>query len=233
MPFRIGHRGAAGTHPENTMASFRRAKELGCHGVEFDVHRTRDGHLVVIHDETLDRTTTGKGLVMTQTLEEVRKVDAGSWKGAQFAGERVPTLSELIADTPDDFLLFLELKAGSLYYPNIEEDVVRTIRESGAAARFQVSSFDHHALQKLHQLMPELPLGMLFADNPLDPVGMAKAIGASALHPAWQWVTPHMVQSAHAAGLQVNAWTCNQPEAIARMKQFGVDGIMSDYPDRV
>lgn len=233
MPLRIGHRGAAGTHPENTLASFRRAVELGCHGVEFDIHRTRDGHIVVHHDAVLGRTCNGKGFIRDLTLAELKAFDAGAWKGTPFAGETIPTLQELIESTPASLKLFCELKAGSIHYPGIETELLRLIRESGARERFQISSFDHKGLQQIRELDPDIPLGMLFSENLLDPVSMALAIGANALHPNWEWVTPGMVQAAHKAGLQVNTWTVNLPPALELVKYCGVDGIMSDFPDRV
>lgn len=233
MPLRIGHRGAAGTHPENTLVAFQRALELGADGVEFDVHRTSDGHLVVIHDAFLHRTTNGNGMVMATTLAELKSLDAGSWKGPEFAGQRIPTLRELIRATPNDCLLFLEMKAGSIHYPGIEEEILKVIVEEGARDRTQISSFDHHGLRKIHQLDPGMSLGMLYWENLLDAPALAKAIGAQALHPAWEWVTPELVQAAHAAGLKVNTWTCNLPMAIQMVKACGVDGIMSDFPDRL
>lgn len=233
MPLRIGHRGAAGTHPENTMASFRRAIELGCDGIEFDVHRTADGELIVIHDGFLNRTTNGSGLIMTKNFADVEGLDAGSWKGAQFAGEPIPTLRQVIRETPAFLFLYLELKAGSVHYPGIEEQLLALLQEEGALERVQISSFDHHALLKINQLAPTMPLGMLFADNLLDPIALAQQLGAEALHPAWEWVTPALVEKAHAAGLKVNVWTVNLPEAIMLMTACGVDGIMSDFPDRV
>ncbi len=231
MALRIGHRGAAGTHPENTMVSFQWAVELGVDGIEFDVHRTMDGHLVVIHDAMVDRTTNGSGMIMAMGLAEIRALDAGVKKDARFAGERIPTLQELIRAIPAEVQLFLELKAGTVHYPGIEADVVRVLREEGTMGRVQVSSFDHHALKRLHELAPELPLGMLFADNLLDPVRLAQEVGAEAIHPAWEWVTEEMVQAAHAAGLKVNTWTVNHPFMLARVKAFGVDGIISDFPE--
>lgn len=233
MSLRIGHRGAAGTHPENTMISFRRAMELGVDGVEFDVHRTMDGHLVVIHDPAVDRTTNGTGLIMAMDLAEIEVLDAGVKKGAEFAGERVPTLQQLIRSTPKELFLFLELKAGSIHYPGIEEDLLAVLKAEGAMDRVQISSFDHHALKRLHDLEPGLPLGMLFADNLLNPAALALEIGCEAIHPPWEWVTEEMVEKAHAAGLKVNTWTVNHPFAIARVKAFGVDGIISDFPDRL
>ncbi|HYF94680.1 MAG TPA: glycerophosphodiester phosphodiesterase [Symbiobacteriaceae bacterium] len=233
MPLRIGHRGAAGTHPENTLVSFQRALELGCDGVEFDVHRTRDGHLVVIHDAFLDRTSNGMGLVRDLTLEQIRQYDAGAWKGAQFNGEKIPTLRELIRAMPATCLLFCELKAGSIHYPGIETELLKLFREEGAVGRVQISSFDHKGLLQIRELDPDIPLGMLYQENLLDPVGLARAIGANALHPGWEWVTPGLVQSAHTAGLQVNTWTVNIPLAVDLVKYCGVDGIITDFPDRV
>ena len=233
MPLRIGHRGAAGTHPENTMIAFHRALELGCDGVEFDVHRTKDGHIIVHHDAMLGRTVNGKGLIRDMTLDELLQLDAGSFKGAQFAGEKIPTLRQLIRETPKDCLLFLEMKAGSHHYPGLETELLKLIREEGAKERIQISSFDHKGLLQLRELDPDIQLGMLYSENLLDPVGMAKAIGANALHPNWEWVTPGLVQAAHTAGLTVNTWTVNLPMALELVKYCKVDGIMSDYPDRI
>lgn len=233
MPLRIAHRGAAGTHPENTMVSFHRAMEIGVDGIEFDVHRTVDGHLVVIHDAAVDRTTNGSGLVMAMTLAEVQALDAGIKKGPEFAGAGVPTLRELIRTTPPELLLFLELKAGAIHYPGIEEEIVALLKEEGAVGRTQISSFDHHAMKHLHEIEPSLPLGLLFTENLLNPVALALEVGCEAVHPPWEWVTEEVVAKAHAAGLKVNTWTVNHPFAIARVQAFGVDGIMSDFPDRL
>ncbi|HEY3367260.1 MAG TPA: glycerophosphodiester phosphodiesterase [Symbiobacteriaceae bacterium] len=233
MPLRIGHRGASGTHPENTLAAFRRAVELGVQGIEFDVHRTADGELVVMHDPMVDRTTAGTGLIMTMTLAQIKSLEAGAWKGPEFAGEPVPTLREVIRATPADLLLFCELKAGSIHYPGIEQDLLALIEAEGARSRFQISSFDHKALKQIHELSPTMPLGMLYEENLLDPISMARAIGATALHPAWMWVTPELVKEAHAAGLTVNTWVVDLPPFIDMMKGAGVDGIMSNYPDRL
>jgi glycerophosphoryl diester phosphodiesterase len=230
MSLRIGHRGAAGTHPENTLCSFRQAVALGVDGIEFDVHRTRDGHLVVIHDGWVDRTTNGRGLVRDLTLAELQALDAGGWKDPAFAGERVPTLRELIQAMPPSLQLFCELKAGSIHYPGIEADLLQVIREEGVQGRIQVSSFDHHALGRLRELDPDLSLAMLVMENLLDPVAVARAIGVQAIHPHWVWVTPGLVARCHEAGLAVYAWTVNAPEMVAMLKQCGVDGIMSDYP---
>lgn len=230
---RIGHRGAAGSAPENTLASMRKAISIGVDGVEFDVHRTLDGQLVVIHDPTLDRTTTGKGLVAQMTMDEIRAFDAGVRKHESFAGERVPSLAELVAAVPAPTLLFLELKAGSFAYPGIEEDLARFVREHAIEDRLQISSFDHHALRLLRELLPSVPTGMLYFARPVDPVGMARACGATALHPMWLYVTPGDIEEAHAAGLQVNLWTPNGEAELAQCRRLGADGIITDHPERL
>lgn len=233
MTLRIGHRGAAGHAPENTLVSFRKAVEFGVDGVEFDIHRTADGHLVVIHDPLLGRTTNGTGAIREQSLAYLQSLDAGSWKGEQFAGERVPTLAEVAEATGPNCKLFIELKAGSLHYPGIEADLVREIHRLGIAGRAQVSSFDHQALQRLRQLDADLPTAMLFECNLVDPVGVARTCGVNALHPLYYWVTPELMKAAKLAGLAVHTWTVNDLPTMAALRAAGVDGIMSDFPDRL
>lgn len=231
--FRIGHRGAAGTAPENTIASMQKALASGVDAVEFDVHRTRDGQLVVIHDPTLNRTSTGTGAISQLTLGEIQQHDAGAWKSPAYAGERIPSLAELVAAVPAPTVLFLELKAGSFMYPGIEQDLARFITTNGITDRVQISSFDHHALRLLRELLPTVPTGMLYYAKPIDAIGMARACGATALHPMWMYVTPEDVAEAHAAGLQVNVWTPNSVDDIAHCKTLGIDGIITDYPERL
>lgn len=228
---RIGHRGAAAQAPENTIASFRRAVSLGAQAIELDVLPTKDGHLVVIHDDTVDRTTDGTGRVADLTLSEIQRLDAGSWKGAEFADERVPTLEEVGEALPPSILLFVEMKGGP--GTPIERVLAGLIPRLGGHERVRVSSFDHRALARLHAIDPRVSLGALFVALPVEPVAIARACGASALHPAFQYLTPDVVAEAHAAGLAVHAWTVNEPADIARVRAMGVDGIFSDHPERL
>jgi glycerophosphoryl diester phosphodiesterase len=232
-PFRIGHRGAAGTAPENTLASMRKALAIGVDAIEFDVHRTRDGEIVVHHDFTLERTTTGKGAISDLTLAEIQQADAGCKFAPEFAGERVPTLLELVETVPAPVILFLEMKAGSFKYPGIEEELAAFLTKHNLVERTNISSFDHFALKRMRELLPTVQTGMLFTGRPVDPVGMARACGATALHPSYATFTKEQVQEAQAAGLQVNMWTPNTPEAIAYVESLGVDGIITDYPERL
>lgn len=210
----------------------RLALELGVEGVEFDIHRTKDGVLVVIHDPTVNRTSNGTGAVGELTLAELRQLDAGAWKGAQFAGERIPTLAELVEAVPAPYRLFLEMKAGDDVYPGIEAQVAQFLQEKGLVERTNISSFDHYVLLRMRQLLPTVETGILYSGRPIDPAAMAKDCGATAIHANWHWVTPEMVMAAHLAGMTVNVWTPNTPEAIARCYALGVDGIITDYPER-
>lgn len=228
---RIGHRGAAGHAPENTLVSVRKALEIGVDGIEFDIHRTKDGVLVVIHDPTVDRTSNGQGTVGEMTLEELRRLDAGSWFGPAFAGEPVPTLAELVEAVPAPGKLFLEMKAGNDVYPGIEEQVAEFLRAHNLVHRTNVSSFDHFVLLRLRRMLPELETGMLYSGRPVDPVAMARACGATAIHSQWKFATAEMIARAHEAGMTVNVWTSNSPAAIAHSYSIGADGIITDHPD--
>lgn len=233
MTQRIGHRGAAGHAPENTLVSIRKALEIGVDGIEFDVHRSKDGVIVVMHDPTVDRTSNGTGPIAEKTLAELRELDLGSWKGPQFAGERIATLEEFVAAIPAPLKLFLEMKAGNEVYPGIEEQVAQFLTERGLLERTNISSFDHYVLLRMRKLLPRVETGMLYSARPIDPTAMAQACGATALHTKWEFISPALVAEAHARGLTVNAWTPNSPAAVARCKGAGVDGIISDRPEYV
>ena len=224
----IAHRGARAEAPENTLAAFRRAVELGADGVELDLHRSRDGRLVVIHDDTLERTTNGRGPVASFTFDELRRLDAGSWMDARFAGERIPSLEEVLEAMPARVLIFAEMKAAAVVDP-----LARLLRERELATRVRVSSFDHRSLASVHRLVPEAELGALFVALPVDPVALARACGARALHPSFHYLTADVVAEAHGAGLAVYTWTVNEPDDIRRVRAIGVDGIFSDRPERL
>lgn len=230
---RIGHRGAAAIAPENTLVSFRRAIELGADGVELDLHRARDGRFVVIHDDTLDRTTDGHGPVDALSSDELRRLDAGSWKGPEFAGERVPLFEDVVDALPASAVIFAELKAGSDRAPGIEVDFARLLSDRSLLGRVRVSSFDHRALARLRRLLPALSTGALFVALPVDPVALGRACGAQAIHPSFRYLTRELVDEAHRAGLAVHTWTVNEPADIATASAMGVDGIVSDHPERL
>lgn len=231
-PWVIAHRGASGHAPENTMAAFRRAVELGAEFIETDLHLTRDSQLVAIHDDTLDRTTNASGLVTSYTLAELRRLDAGAWFGPEFAGQRIPTLDEILAFAREhDIVFYLEIKPGGAWRP--EHALVAALQNSDAVNRVVILCFDAEVLRTVRELDSSLMTGLL-ADRPAaDLVDRAVRAGARQLAPHWELVSQELVRQAHAAGLPVVPWTVNQPEPMQALLRLGVDGIMTDYPDRL
>ena len=229
----MGHRGAPTLAPENTLASFARALEIGVDYVELDVHLSRDGALVVIHDHTLERTTDGAGPVGERSLEEIQRLEAGAWFDPSFAGERVPTLDQVLELVAGRCDVAVEIKNGPIFYPGIEEAVLRTLERRRALGRSIVISFDHPSVLRFKELAPQSRTGVLFVGRPADPAQLAKEARAEALMPLWTDVTPELISSAHRAGLGVIPWTVDDPEAMRRVAGMGVDGIVTNCPDRL
>jgi glycerophosphoryl diester phosphodiesterase len=232
----IAHRGASGHAPENTMAAFRRAVELGATFMETDLQITRDAQVIAIHDFTLDRTTSGKGQVHLLTLEQIRALDAGAWfgdgKGKSFSGERVPSLKEILNFAKEhDVIFYLEIKSGAAW--GVEHAVVAALRDQNASARVVILSFDPSTLDSVHRLDPTMMTGLLCEHPSNDLVERTVRAGARQLAAAGDLITPAVIEKAHHAGLQVVAWTINEPEQIRRLIAAGVDGIITDYPDRL
>jgi glycerophosphoryl diester phosphodiesterase len=232
----VAHRGASGYAPENTMAAFRRAVDMGARFIETDLHLTRDARVVAIHDSTLDRTTNGRGLVDLLSLQEIRALDAGSWFGTRsnesFADQRVPTLDEILAFAKErDIIFYLEIKSDAAW--GMEHAVVAALRDTEEAARVVILSFEPAMLESINRMDPTLMTGYLCEIPSNDLVERTVRAGARQLCPRGDLVTSALVGQAHRAGLQVVAWTINEPDQIHRLIAAGVDGIMSDYPDRL
>lgn len=230
----IAHRGWSAKAPENTMAAFRLAMEFGVDGLELDVHLTRDGHVVICHDERLDRTTDGTGLIAELTLDEIRRFDAGSWFGPHYRGERVPTLRELleaVAESPWRGIINIELKTGVVRYPGIEEAVVRLLREFDLASRAIISSFNHYSLAEVRRIAKDIETGILYSAGLYEPWTYAARIGCRALHPLHFAAVPEIIEGAHAHGFQVNVWTVDDPLRAKALAAAGVDGIITNRPD--
>jgi glycerophosphoryl diester phosphodiesterase len=228
----IGHRGASGHAPENTLAAFRKAVAMGATFIETDLQLSRDSHFVAIHDDTLDRTTTGQGKVHDQTLAVLRRLDAGSWFGSEYAGERIPTLEEILEFAKKhDVVFYLELKPSGSW--GGEHALIGALRESGEAARVLVISFAPAILAGLRKIEPTLMTGVLYDGQLKDPLQVAVDVGARQIVVRGDLVTPAMVEEAHKRDLQVVCWTINHPAHIRLLITAGVDGIMSDYPDRL
>jgi len=225
MVVKVGHRGAAGHEPENTLRSFRRAMELGADMVELDVHLCGSGELVVIHDETLDRTTDGTGEVAKMTLNELRALDAGE-------GERIPTLQEVIDLATGRMGINIELKGLGTAEPTLEH-IEDAVEKGWDRSGFQVSSFHIGELSAIRELSEDVRTAVLFALDDGGIMEFAELNSAYSINPNHRAVTSDLVTKAHDRGLKIFAWTVNEPEDIARMKGLDVDGIISDYPDRI
>jgi glycerophosphoryl diester phosphodiesterase len=230
---RIAHRGASAECPENTLASFRRALELGAAMIECDLQLTADGHVVVFHDWTVERTTSGTGRVAALTLDEMRALDAGSWRDPRFAGERVPTLAELLELTAGRCRLNLELKSRE-GDPRLVLAALTEVSRHGAIDRVLFSSFHTGILERVRETSPQAAIAVLWSGPPFDlAFDFARVVGAIALHPCVDAVTPEVVAEADARGLATNVWTVNSVDRMIELVGCGVAGIISDYPGRL
>ncbi len=228
----IAHRGASGNAPENTMAAFKKAVALGANFIETDLQLSRDARFVAIHDATVNRTTNGQGTVHDLTLTELRRLDAGSWFGSEFAGERIPTLEEILAfSKKHDVVFYLEIKPGGSW--GGEHALIGALRESGEIPRAVVISFDAAIVLNLRKIEPTLMTGLLYDGQIENPLEKAGAIGARQLAVRGDLLTPALIAEARRKDLQVVCWTVNHPAHMRLLAAAGVDGIMSDYPDRL
>jgi glycerophosphoryl diester phosphodiesterase len=230
-PLLIGHRGCPTLCPENTLASFEGAMQAGCDMIELDVTLTKDRKVVVIHDDTLDRTTTGKGPVRGHALAEIKALDAGSWFDARFAAERVPELSEAIRLTAGRCMLNIEIKESAFEadYPvdAVEHQVVKHVKTSGAMDRVIISSFDKRILQRI-AAMDVPPAIAYISDHGADKsvLEMLVAMKAFSWHPLYKVLTRDQVDMLHSAGLKVFPWTINTRAEAEKVLALGVDGLI-------
>ena len=214
------------------MAAFRKAVALGATFIETDLQLSRDAHFVAIHDATVNRTTNGQGAVHDMTLAELRKLDAGSWFGSEFGGERIPTLEEILEfSKKNDVVFYLEIKPGGSW--GGEHALIGALRESGEIPRAVVISFDPSIVMSLRKIEPTLMTGLLYDGQIENPLEKAVAIGARQLAVRGDLVTPAMLAEARKKDLQVVCWTVNHSAHMRMLAAAGVDGIMSDYPDRL
>lgn len=214
------------------MISFVKALEYGATGIETDVQMTKDGHLVLIHDEALQRTTGSSQWVKDVTLDEIKTLDAGSWYHKNFAGERIPTLEELLDLVRDkETIVNLELKNGVVLYPELENKVIAMIREYELSDRIIISSFNHYSLVECKKIAPEIRTGILYMEGIYEPWDYAKRIGADALHAFKYAVRPEFVAAATEHGIPYHPFTVNEQQEMRALINAGVAGIITDYPD--
>ena len=215
------------------MAAFQLALEQGADAIELDVHLSKDGVPVVIHDETLGRTTTASGRVVDHTVEQIRQIDAGSRFNRRFAGERVSTLQEVVAWAKDAIYLFIELKMAPVRYLGLEEAVVTLLQDSGVLHQMEVFSFDHRCARRIQELCSDLLTGVCYVGSPLSHHCLAEEARAKVLHPQWGFVSSEVVQQVHKEGLRVIPWAVNDVNIAQELIRMGVDAIVTGEPARI
>lgn len=226
------HRGYSGAFPENTMLAFKKAEETGCDGIELDVQLTADGEVVVIHDETVDRTTNGKGRVMDYTLVELQKLNAASHFPHTSAFEHIPTFDEYCKWVEGTNLVTnIELKTGLIYYKDLEEKTYEIVKKHKLEEKVFFSSFNHLSLANMKAIDPKIPCGALVPEWGLVNAGYcANKFGMDYYHPAYTTLSPKAVDECKEYGVGVNVWTVNSMDALENCYRWGCDGVFTNYP---
>ncbi len=233
VPFIYAHRGASGAFPENTMRAFEEARKSGATGIELDVQLTKDGQVVIIHDETLERTTNGTGYVQEYTLSQLKNLDAGSWFSPSFSQERIPTLAEVLQwmnTDGNDLRVNIELKNDIIPYKGLEEKVLALIEMYQVEERIILSSFNPISLQRVRTLHPTIEIGYLIAGKQEGAVETATRLGANAIHCQTAYALSPYAEEAEQAGFPLRVYTVNEPDKLERLSKAGVDTIMTDHP---
>ena len=229
---RIAHRGASGNAPENTLAAFKKAINIGVDAVELDLHGSADGEVVVIHDSSLDRTTDYRGPINQTSLETIKQADAGGWFAPEFIGEPVPTLAEALECIGRETVAVLEIKD-----PLIAEAVVAKVHETQSLDLTVIISFHTSVLQTVRALAPRIPTGWLIGshNNHASPEQLCQQLGelgSTLLNVNHQLITAEFAYEIRRRGITLWCWTVDDIVRMREMKAFGVQGITSNYPER-
>lgn len=228
------HRGASGSAPENTMGAFREALKMGSHGIECDVQMTKDGKLIVCHDELLDRTTDGKGFIKDKTLEQIMALDAGSWFGEEYAGQRIPLLDELLEFIKHSGMyLNLELKTGVVQYNGIEEKVVDMVKSYGLLDKTIFSSFNHYSIYEIKNKYPEAFTGALYMEGLYQPWKYLESMKCDCAHIFYMAAHPIITEGLLQNGYTINAFTVDDLNTAAMLVKAGIEGIITNHPERM
>ena len=234
MTKNFAHRGFSGKYPENTMLAFQKAVEIGADGVELDVQLTKDGEVVIIHDETIDRTTDGKGYVVDYTYEELSKFNASYIYTGEMGFNKIPTLKEYFELVKDlDFVTNIELKTGINQYLGIEEKVYKLIKEYKLEKKVIISSFNHFSVLRMKKIAPELKCGFLSEDWIIDAGAYTASHGIECFHPRFNNLIPEVVEELKKNNIEINTWTVNKEEDIKDLINKGIDILIGNYPDLV
>jgi len=228
----FAHRGFSGKYPENTMLAFEKAIEVGCEGIEFDVHFSKDGKLVIVHDETIDRTSNQNGFVKDLTYEELCQADFSYKFQKEYGFQRIPTLEEYLELVKDkDIITNIELKTGIFEYPGIEQAVYDLIRKYDLRDKMIISSFNHYSVMRMKEIDPGIKCGLLTESWLIKAGEYVKKCGVECFHPIGTMLNPETVKEVRDNGIEINTWTVNKPEEVDYMINLGVDGIIGNNPD--
>ncbi|AJI20984.1 glycerophosphodiester phosphodiesterase [Priestia megaterium] len=232
--FVIGHRGAAGTFPENTMISFKEAARVGAHGIELDVHMTKDGELAVIHDEKVDRTTNGKGYVKDFTYQDLKKLDASYKFKKKYGVCKIPTLNEVMEwASSEGISVNIELKNNIFDYPYLEMKVLDLIYLYKMKDRTMISSFNHNSLARIGSLDSTIETAILYSYPMYEPWVYAQHLGAKALHPNQRTVNEVNVAASKDCQIPVRPYTVNDVKVAEQLRKYGCESVITDYPEKM
>lgn len=227
------HRGDSGLYPENTMLAFQKAAETGCDGIELDVQVTKDGKLVVIHDETVDRTTDGTGFVRDYTYQELSRFDAGVIKNGAFGFQPVPLFEEYCQWAAGEKLITnIEIKSNVFYYEDIEEKTLTMVRNYGLGERVVISSFNHMSLVRVQQLDKNVKTGALVSQAVIGNIGCyCQQFQIPFYHPNMKILTKEIVEDCRKRGIGINTWTINDMDMLEKARRWKCAGIITNYPE--
>ena len=231
----IAHRGFRSRYPENTMLAFKKAVEAGCDGIEFDVHLSKDGEAIIIHDETVDRTTDGTGLVGQKTYRELKALNAAKPHPETIDFISIPSLREYfeyIATQPN-IISNIELKTGVFVYEGIEKVVYKLMKEYELIERCIVSSFNHESVLRMKKIDSTVTCGLLVDSWQIHPEQYVRDLGIECYHPSAYCVTSELVAALHSAGIRINPWFGGIQSDYRQLIEMGVDSLITDYPDRI
>ena len=228
----FAHRGASFDFPENTILSLKKAIECGASGLEIDVHKTKDDKIVVIHDEDIERTFLGKGLIKDFTYEELKKFKNRKVSFRDNKECYIPLLEEILNLVKETrVMLNIELKTDEIEYHGIEDDVINMIKEYRLEKRVILSSFNHNSIKKCKEIYSSIKTGVLYYKEIENVIEYAKSLKADYIHPDLRLVTKSIIDEAHKNGIMVNIYTVNNPISMRKLIELDVDGVFTDYPE--
>lgn len=229
----VGHRGAYGYAPENTMPSFEKGLKCGSDLLELDIHESFDGELVVMHDSEVDRTTDGTGPIENMTISQIKKLDAGIKFDIKFKDTRVPLLRELLDWAHDRIPLVIEIKGNPFPAPGIEQKLIRMLKEYNIIAETMVISFHHECMKRFKETEPALATGLLLMGELIDPLHALKSCNSNSWRPGWQYWTKEKAELVQHSGATASTWNADIESVMDKIVPMGLASIGSNFPDRL